>query len=53
MAKGSGAEAALYRLLAAADFYVGLKRILPHEAALIGLIVSDPREFSPASIRSD
>ena len=45
MAKGSGAEAALYRLLAAADFYVGLKRILPREAALIGLIVGDPREF--------
>lgn len=45
VAKGSGAEAALYRLLAAADFYVGLKRVLPREAALIGLIVGDPGEF--------
>ncbi|MEQ1920150.1 MAG: TetR/AcrR family transcriptional regulator, partial [Elusimicrobiota bacterium] len=45
MAKGTGAEAALYRLLAAADFYVGLKRVLPREAALIGLIVGDPGEF--------
>lgn len=45
MAKGSGDVAALYRLLAAADFYVGLKRILPREAALIGLIVGDPGEF--------
>lgn len=45
MSKGAGAEAALYRLLAAADFYVGLKRILPREAALIGLIVGDPGEF--------
>lgn len=35
----------LYRLLAAADFYLSLEKTAPRHAILLGLLVGDPRRF--------
>ena len=43
--KGKGETGALFLILAASDFYMDLRRTLPEHAALIGLIVGDPRNF--------
>lgn len=35
----------LYRLLAAADFYLSLEKTAPRHAILLGLLIGDPRRF--------
>jgi AcrR family transcriptional regulator len=42
---GSGKTGALFRLLAAADFYLELEKTAPRYAILLGLLVGDPRKF--------